>query len=143
HHQVQLVTLVGIRSRHRLVELDAEPGLARWGDVAVLPGDPAYEVAVEATPVLDRFENQQVGDARAELDVRRPLDRPGIEVGRHLGVVRLGHGGDLLGLQYPADAAERGLENGGRTAGQHAGELPFRAEALAGRDGDAGRAGDL
>ena len=61
---------------------------------------------MEAAPVPDPFEDQEVRTACAELDVRRADDRAAVEVGRDLGVVGLRQGGDLLPLEQAADPAQ-------------------------------------
>src|SRR6476659_5457302 len=98
--------------RDLLVELDAEPRCRRWDHKAVLPPDRRLQdLGVEAAPVEDPFEDEEVRAAGAELDVGRADDRSAVEMGSDLGVVRLREPRDLLRLQQAADAAEIQLQN--------------------------------
>ena len=97
---------------------------------------------MEAAPFPDPLEEEEVRAAGAELDVRGADDRAAVEVRRDLGVVRLGHAGDLLRLEQAADAAEVQLQDRGGARLEHAGELVLRRQPLAGRDRDRRRPRD-
>ena len=110
--QVELVALVRVGGGDGLVELDPEARRLRGNDVAVLPFDRGLQdLGVKAAPVPDSFEHEEVRAAGAELDVCRADDRPAVEVRRDLGVVRLGHAGDLLRLEQAADASQVQLQD--------------------------------
>src|ERR1700677_3573759 len=103
-HQVQRLPREGMGARDVLVQLDAESRLVGRDDVAVLPADRLLqELGLKTVPTLDALQDQEIRAARRELDVRGADDRPAIEMRRDLRVVRLGHPGDLLGLQQTAD----------------------------------------
>ncbi len=120
------------------VQLDAEAGLLRRDDEAILPADRLFEdLSVEAVPALDAFEDEKVRAARRELDVGRADDRPAIEMRRDLRVMRFGHGGDLLGFENAPDPAQIHLQDRGGAGLEHAGELVLCRQPLAGRDRDA------
>ena len=59
-----------------------------------------------------------------------------------VGVVGLGHAGDLLGFQDAAAPPQRHLQDRGGAGFEHAGELVLGCQALAGRDRDRGGARD-
>ena len=61
---------------------------------------------------------------------------------RDLHVLRLGHPRDLLGLEETPDATEVHLKDGRSVGTQHAKEIVFGGEPLAGRDRDMGAACD-
>ena len=63
--------------------------------------DPAANLddAVRIEAVRRFVEDEEVGQRGGEMDVGRPLNRSGIEVGRDLGVIGFRHAGDLLGFQ--------------------------------------------
>src|SRR5947209_19636182 len=96
HLEMQALARVGMRGGDGFVELDAEAGRGRRDDVAVLP---AYrrlqDLGVEAAPILDAFEDQEIRRAGADLDIGGALDRAAIEMRRDLRVMRFGHAGDL------------------------------------------------
>src|ERR1700685_314982 len=101
--------LAGIRMRARdvLVQLDSQARPVWRDDVAVLPADRLLEkVGLKAVPALDALQDQEVRAAGRELDVGGADDGTAIEMRRDLRVMRLGHAGDLLGLQETADSAE-------------------------------------
>ena len=97
---------------------------------------------MEAAPVEDSLEDEEVRAARGELDVRRPDDGPAVEVRRDLRVVRLGERRDLLALEDAAHPAEVRLQDPGGARREHAGELVLRRQPLPGRDRDRRRPGD-
>ena len=66
---------------------------------------------MEAAPVPDPLEHEEVRAARAELDVRGADDRAAVEVWCDLGVVRLRHAGDLLRLEQAADPTQVQLQD--------------------------------
>src|SRR5690606_32925789 len=103
HLQMQMAPFPGMRLGHGLVQLHAEARLRWRDDISVLPFDLLLQkLGVEAVPGLDRFKDQEIRQRDGKLDVGRRHDRPAIAVRRHLNMLRLGHGGDLLGLQYAA-----------------------------------------
>ena len=136
--------VIGMRLADRLVELDAEAGLLRRDDVAVLPLDLLLQQrGVETVPLLQRFQDEEVGQRHRELDVGGADDRPAIAVRRDLDVVGLGHGGDLLGFENAAGAAEVGLQDGRGAVLDDAGEFELGRQPLAGGDRDRGAARHL
>src|SRR5690349_16897067 len=95
-----------------LVELDAEARRGGRDDVAVLPCDRSLQdLGVEAAPVEDSLENEEVRAAGAELDVGGADHGAAVQVRRDLRVVRLGQRGDLLPLQEATDPAEVELQD--------------------------------
>jgi hypothetical protein len=83
---------------------------------------------MKAAPGLDAFQEQKVWAAGGELNVGRTDHRSAIEMRRDLGVVRLRHAGDFLGLQQAADPTQVGLQDGGGPGGEHPRELVFRGQ---------------
>src|SRR5262249_19736615 len=64
--EVERLVVIGMRQSHRLVELDAQTRLARRDDEALLEADRLLQdLRVEAAPVLDALEDQEVGGAGA------------------------------------------------------------------------------
>src|SRR4051812_1315115 len=99
-HQVKVAAGPRMGTRHIFVKLDAQTRLARRDDIAFFPAQGLLEeLRMEAVPALDRFEDEEVGRAGGELDIRRALDRAAIKMGRDLRVMRLRHRGDLLGFE--------------------------------------------
>ena len=91
---------------------------------------------MEAAPVEDPLEQEEVRAAGAELDVRRTDDRPAIEVGCDLGIVHLRKRGDLLRLEEASDPAQVQLQDRRGSGREDAGELVLRRQPLACRDRD-------
>ena len=82
------------------MQFDAKPRRVRRDDVTVDPLDRRFQdLRMKAAPGLDAFEQEEVGTAGGELDVRGPYNRPGVQVRRDLRVMRFGHPGDLLRFQ--------------------------------------------
>jgi len=59
---------------------------------------------------------------------------------RNLRIMRLGHAGNFLGLQYAANPPQRHLQNRGRAGLQQAGKFIFGGQAFARRNGNGGLA---
>src|SRR5579863_9947707 len=60
-HEMELIARIGMGGGDRLVELDAEAGLVRGDDIAVLPPDRRLDdLRVEAAPVLDALEDEEI-----------------------------------------------------------------------------------
>lgn len=132
HFEVQLLAGVGMGAGEVLVEVDAEAGFGRHDHVAVVPADRiADQLQVEGAAGLDRLDHEEVRDRSAEMDVGRPLDRPGVEMGCDLRCEGFGDDGDLLALPDAARAAEGRLEDAGTAGPEHGGKLRLGGEALA------------
>src|SRR5258706_8676707 len=142
--EMKILALVRMAERHFLVQLDAKARGCGRNDVAILPLDRLFQdLAMETAPGLDALEDQEIGTTGADLDVGRTHDGPAIEVRGDLGVVGLGHAGDLLGLEKAADPAQIHLQDRGSSGPEYAGEFVFGGETFARRDGDAGAPRDL
>ena len=61
---------------------------------------------------------------------------------RDLRIMRLGHAGDFLGFQNAANAAQRHLQNAGRTQLKQSGKLIFGGKPFARRNRNGGLAGN-
>jgi hypothetical protein len=72
HLQVQILPRPRVRFADGFVELDTEPGFLRRNNPAVLPLDFLLQkLFVEAIPLLERFQNEEVWQRRGKLDVGR------------------------------------------------------------------------
>ena len=122
-----------MRERDLLIQLDAKPGLLWRNDEAIFPADRLLEdLPMETVPALDAFEDEEIRAASRKLNVGRADNRPAIEMGSDLRIVRFRHAGDFLCFQDAADAAQIHLQDRGRPQFEHAGEFIFAREALAG-----------
>ena len=110
--------LIGMGQRDLLVELDAEAGLRRRDDVARPPSGSASSESAHGSRPSARCSrgSGNSGCRSASWMLAAPTIGPAIEMRRDLGVVGLGHAGDLLGLQEPADAAQIHLQDRGGAA---------------------------
>ena len=139
HFQMQRLAGVRMGQRNLFVQFHAQAGVLARDHIAVFPLDLLFQQPfVKAAELLDALQDQEVRDAGGQLDVGCGLDRAAIQVRRDLGIVGLGHAGDLLAFQDAADPSQRGLQNAGRTGLEHAGEFVFGAQTLTGGHRDAG-----
>src|SRR6516225_8301471 len=103
HLQVQPVAVVRMLTDDRLVELDPEARLSGRDDVTGLPADGLHQhLRMKALPALDALENEEVGAAGGELDVRCAHHRAAVKVRGELHVIDLRECGDLLRLENAA-----------------------------------------
>src|SRR3954447_22790535 len=119
-----------------LVEDEAEAGTLGWGDVAVLDDDGLDEQVTVERAGVELLEHE-VRRAGVELDGSRRRDRADVHVRGDQGVVGVGYGSDLLGLQDAAALAHVDLDDPDGLLLQGVGEIVLGGEALAGGDGDA------
>src|SRR5689334_7549496 len=95
--QVQILALVGIGECHGFVELDTKARLRGRDDVAILPTDSLLQdLGVEAAPLFDAFQDQEVRAAGADLYVGGADHGSTVEMRSDLGIEGLRHAGDLL-----------------------------------------------
>src|SRR5437588_12179912 len=124
-----------MRERYGFIEFDSKPGLGRGNDIAILPVNWALQnLRMEARPILYAFQNQEIRTAAANLNIGCAFDRPAIEMGCDLGIVRFRHSSDLLRFEKSADAPERHLQNRSGLQSQHPCEFVFRGQPLTSRD---------
>ena len=70
---MQQLAVIRMGAGNRLVDLDAEAGLLRRNHIACFPADRAFqEFRMESSPGLNRLQDEKVGTAGADLNVRRP-----------------------------------------------------------------------
>ena len=85
---------------------------------------------MEALPAFDALENQKVGAAGGQLDVRRTDHRAAVQVRGDLYMLRFGHAGDLLRFEQSADTTEIHLQDGRGIGPQHPREIILRGQTL-------------
>ena len=108
------IAVEGVSAGHVFVELHTYPWRGWWNDPTILPMDGSLQdLGVESAPILDAFENEEVGRTRCKLDIGCTDNRPAIEMWSDLGVVRLRQGGNLLALEDATSTTQVGLQDVG------------------------------
>ena len=123
-----------MRPRHRLVELDPEPRPLRRQHVPRLPDHrPHQQLGLEPATGPDRLQDQEVRHRQRQLDRRRPGDRPGVVVRRHLRPEPLGQHRHLARLQQPPDPPDARLHDPDAPGPEQRRELRLGRQPLPGR----------
>jgi len=142
HLQMQPIASERVLRRQLQVQLNPQTRLLGRRDKSVLHSDrPADQVAVELR--LNGLAHQQIRQGRRQMNVGRPLHRPGIEMRRKLCVEHLCQPSQLLHLPNPARATQRRLQDFDPARTQQRGELRLGGQSLARRNGGTHGAGNF
>src|SRR3984893_19528708 len=95
-----------------LIQFNAEPRRSRWNHVAFLPANGTHEnFGVEAAPLLNTFQDQEIRRTSCDLNVRGADHRAAVQVGCNLRIVDLRKRRDFLRLEQAAAPAEIDLQD--------------------------------